>query len=152
MNRSSSRWWRDLDHFNQVVNEMWRGEESEALDTAGRIFTDSSYFPGAGKVPSRRLFSTFVSALSIGSGSVLLTEALPRSLTMRSQARLRSRRLSRLLSFGRGSNQPIRPRATGGRRRLSGGIPPSKRRQSGQRPRSPKSQRSPDLRSSSLQG
>ena len=50
----------DLDHFNQVVNEMWRGEESEALDTAGRIFTDSSYFPGAGRsFPSTLLYLRF---------------------------------------------------------------------------------------------
>lgn len=39
----------DLDHFNQVLYDLWRGDEGVALDTADRILVDREFLPGAGQ-------------------------------------------------------------------------------------------------------
>ena len=39
----------DIDHFNQVLYDLWRGDEGVALETVDRILTDHDFLPGAGQ-------------------------------------------------------------------------------------------------------
>ena len=39
----------DIEHFNQVVYDLWRAELGEAVAMADRVFTDRSYLPGSGR-------------------------------------------------------------------------------------------------------
>lgn len=47
----------NVDHFNQIVGALWRGEIEAALDQADRVFREPTYLPGAGQsFPSMLLY------------------------------------------------------------------------------------------------